>query len=77
MALAARLSMALFENPVIQTEEEKEAYSLFLLFSSDDAAVKQETRVVQQKVAMLESLRNQLIKQSQQPQRNTTTDPRL
>jgi hypothetical protein len=63
-ALAARLSMALFENPVIQTEEEKEAYSLFLLLSSDDSAIKQENKVLQQKVSLLESLRAQLIKQS-------------
>lgn len=56
--------MALFENPVIQTEEEKEAYSLFLLLSSDDSAIKQENKVLQQKVSLLESLRAQLIKQS-------------
>jgi len=54
--------MALFENPVIQTEEEKEAYSLFLLLSTDDEAVKQENKVVQQKINLLESLRTQLIK---------------
>jgi dsDNA-binding SOS-regulon protein len=58
VALAARLSMALFENPVIQTEEEKEAYSLFLILSSDEGALKQETRVTNQKISVLESLRN-------------------
>lgn len=34
--------MALFENPVIQTEEEKEAYSLFLLMSQSEEAIKVE-----------------------------------
>lgn len=63
-AVAARLSIALFENPTIQTEEEKEAYSLFLLMSSDDEAVKQENKVLQQKINFLEGLKNQILKQS-------------
>jgi phosphoenolpyruvate carboxylase len=39
--------MALFENPVIQTDEEKEAYSIFLLLSTDEEAVKHENKVLQ------------------------------
>lgn len=35
--------MALYEqNPVHQTEEEKEAFALYMLLSNDDDALKQE-----------------------------------
>jgi hypothetical protein len=49
--------MALFENPVIQTDEEKEAFALFLLLSTDDQALKNETAVLQQKLDLLENLK--------------------
>lgn len=56
--------MALYENPVIQTEEEKEAYALFLLLSNEDDSIKQEHRFLSQKLSMIENLKSQLIKQS-------------
>ncbi len=67
--------MALFENPVIQTEEEKEAYSLYLLLSTDDDSIKHENKCLQQKINLLEGLKNQLIKQSNQVPPNQPTDP--